>query len=50
MRGRFVHQQDGSGSLQPYGRRPSEVIYSISRQRLNQALLERRPAASRALP
>ncbi|MGO9514844.1 MAG: FAD-dependent oxidoreductase [Steroidobacteraceae bacterium] len=39
MRGRFVHQQDGSSSLQPYGRRPSEVIYSISRHRLNQALL-----------
>jgi kynurenine 3-monooxygenase len=39
MRGRFVHDRDGSGSLQPYGRRPSEVIYSISRQQLNQALL-----------
>jgi kynurenine 3-monooxygenase len=40
MRGRFVHQPDGSAALQPYGRRPSEVIYSISRQRLNAALLE----------
>jgi kynurenine 3-monooxygenase len=39
MRGRFVHQPDGSSSLQPYGQRPSEVIYSISRHRLNQALL-----------
>jgi kynurenine 3-monooxygenase len=39
MRGRFVHPRNGSGSLQPYGQRPDEVIYSISRQRLNQALL-----------
>jgi kynurenine 3-monooxygenase len=39
MRGRFIHNQDGSSSLQPYGQRPSEVIYSISRHRLNQALL-----------
>jgi kynurenine 3-monooxygenase len=40
MRGRFIHPRDGSPSLQPYGQRPSEVIYSISRQRLNQALLD----------
>jgi kynurenine 3-monooxygenase len=40
MRGRFVHQADGSAALQPYGRRPGEVIYSISRQRLNAALLD----------
>src|SRR5271170_3750483 len=40
MRGRFVHQPDGSGSFQPYGRRPEEVIYSISRAKLNRALLE----------
>jgi kynurenine 3-monooxygenase len=49
MRGRWVHQQDGSGSLQPYGARPSEVIYSISRHRLNQALLRvasRQPGVS----
>ncbi len=39
MRGRMVHRQDGSVSLQPYGLRPREVIYSISRHRLNQALL-----------
>ena len=46
MRGRFIHQADGSGSLQPYGRRPDEVIYSISRAKLNRALLKvalRRP-------
>jgi kynurenine 3-monooxygenase len=39
MRGRFVHSPDGSGSLQPYGRLPGEVIYSVSRQVLNRALL-----------
>ncbi len=39
MRGRFVHPREGSGALQPYGQRPGEVIYSVSRQRLNQALL-----------
>jgi kynurenine 3-monooxygenase len=39
MRGRFVHPREGTGSLQPYGQRPGEVIHSISRQRLNQALL-----------
>ncbi|HTB29032.1 MAG TPA: NAD(P)/FAD-dependent oxidoreductase [Steroidobacteraceae bacterium] len=40
MRGRFVHQPDGTAALQPYGQRPGEVIYSISRQRLNAALLD----------
>jgi kynurenine 3-monooxygenase len=40
MRGRFVHQADGSSGLQPYGRLPNEVIYSISRRELNNVLLE----------
>ena len=40
MRGRRVHQRDGSESLHVYGRHPSEVIYSVSRHRLNQALLD----------
>jgi kynurenine 3-monooxygenase len=40
MRGRLVHQQDGTSALQPYGQRPSEAIFSISRRRLNQALLD----------
>jgi kynurenine 3-monooxygenase len=40
MRGRFVHQADGSSGLQPYGRLPNEVIYSISRRELNNALLD----------
>ncbi len=40
MRGRLVHQQDGSEALHLYGQRPNEVIYSTSRHRLNQALLD----------
>ncbi len=40
MRGRLIHREDGTQSLQPYGQRPSEVIYSVSRHRLNQALLD----------
>jgi kynurenine 3-monooxygenase len=40
MRGRLVHQADGSTGLQPYGRLPNEVIYSISRRELNNALLD----------
>jgi kynurenine 3-monooxygenase len=40
MRGRFVHQVDGSSGLQPYGRLPSEVIYSISRRKLGNVLLD----------
>jgi kynurenine 3-monooxygenase len=39
MRGRLIHQEGGT-SLQPYGQRHDEIIYSISRQRLNQTLLE----------
>jgi kynurenine 3-monooxygenase len=40
MRGRLIHHQNGDTAFQPYGQRPNELIYSISRQRLNQALLE----------
>src|SRR5260370_6385965 len=40
MRGRLVHEKSGVQSLQLYGRRPDEVIYSISRHRLNQVLLD----------
>ena len=31
MRGRYVHQSDGSGELLPYGQRPHEIIYAVSR-------------------
>jgi len=40
MRGRLIHRLDGATALQPYGQRPNEMIYSISRHRLNQALLD----------
>ncbi len=46
MRGRLIHYQDKTTIFQPYGRRPNEVNYSVSRFRLNQALLQiaaRRP-------
>ena len=39
MRGRLIHERDGREALQLYGRRPAEIIYSISRHALNQALL-----------
>jgi kynurenine 3-monooxygenase len=40
MRGRMMHSVTGELTFQPYGRKPDEVIYSISRHRLNCALLE----------
>jgi kynurenine 3-monooxygenase len=46
MRGRMIHYQNGDTAFQPYGQRPNEVIYSVSRHRLNQALIE--VAAGRA--
>jgi kynurenine 3-monooxygenase len=39
MRGRCIHV-DGGTTLQPYGQRPNEVNYSISRLKLNQALID----------
>jgi kynurenine 3-monooxygenase len=46
MRGRLIHYENRETVFQPYGQRPNEVIYSVSRHRLNQALIEvaaRRP-------
>ncbi len=40
MRGRCIHYIDGRTQFQPYGQRPNEVIYSISRHRLNQNLID----------
>jgi kynurenine 3-monooxygenase len=40
MQGRELHATDGTPSFLPYGSRGSEVIYSISRARLNSALIE----------
>jgi len=45
MRGRMVHHRDGRTELLRYGRDDSEVIWSISRGRLNIALID---AAERA--
>src|SRR5882757_9141369 len=40
MRGRLIHHLEGGTSLQPYGQRPNELIFSISRHKLNQTLIE----------
>jgi kynurenine 3-monooxygenase len=40
MRGRMVHEHDGSAELQRYGVRPDEVIHSVSRAALNRVLVE----------
>jgi kynurenine 3-monooxygenase len=40
MRGRLIHSENGNTAFQPYGQRPNEVNYSVSRHRLNQILLE----------
>ena len=39
MRGRMMHDLQGELLLQPYGQRPDEVIYSVSRAHLNILLL-----------
>lgn len=40
MRGRMLHDVDGSLTLTPYGRTAGEVIYSISRPGLNMLLMD----------
>jgi kynurenine 3-monooxygenase len=40
MRGRMVHDLDGRQTLVPYGQRPHEVIYSVSRPGLTGVLLD----------
>ena len=40
MRGRMVHERSGASSLQPYGQREHEVIYSVGRAELNRLLIE----------
>jgi len=39
MGGRQLHQEDGSEAYQPYGAKPEEVIYSVSRAELNKRLM-----------
>jgi kynurenine 3-monooxygenase len=45
MRGRMVHDREGSSSLQRYGPDDSEVIWSVSRGALNILLLDAAEAA-----
>ncbi len=40
MRGRQLHATDGSERFLPYGQRPEEEIYAVSRNALNCALLD----------
>ena len=45
MRGRMIHDEDGGQQLQPYGNKPEEVIYSVSRGALNTTLMDAAEAA-----
>lgn len=40
LRGRLIHDSSGATTLQPYGQRAHEVIYSVGRAALNRVLLE----------
>lgn len=40
MAGRMLHDEHGQTTFLPYGHRPEEVIYSVSRGGLNQRLLD----------
>jgi len=40
MRGRMIHERSGAATLQPYGQREDEVIYSVGRAALNRVLIE----------
>lgn len=40
MRGRMVHEPSGRATLQPYGQREHEVIWSVGRADLNRVLIE----------
>src|SRR5688572_4550189 len=39
MKGRMLHEENGGLTLVPYGHRPHEVIYSVSRAELNKLLM-----------
>ena len=45
MRGRMLHQADGSEQFSPYGQREHEVIYSVPRDELNKLMLNEAVAA-----
>ena len=40
MRGRMIHERSGAATLQLYGQRQEEVIYSVGRAALNRVLIE----------
>jgi kynurenine 3-monooxygenase len=40
MAGRMLHDEQGQTTFLPYGHRPQEVIYSVSRSELNKRLLD----------
>lgn len=40
LRGRMIHNEDGTCIFQPYGRNNSEVIHSIKRNQLNSTLMD----------
>jgi kynurenine 3-monooxygenase len=40
MRGRMVHEPGAGASLQPYGQRADEVIWSVGRAELNRVLID----------
>lgn len=48
MRGRMIHSPNGRTELQPYGTTDEEVLHSVSRETINQFLLERLGAAPEA--
>ena len=39
MKGRMIHDLNGSTHLQPYGQKENEVIFSVSRAQLNMELM-----------
>ncbi|MGH8427343.1 MAG: FAD-dependent oxidoreductase [Gammaproteobacteria bacterium] len=47
MRGRLTHSREGKTELLPYGQRPQEVIYSVSRAGLNRLLVDAAAATGR---
>ncbi|WP_457652089.1 FAD-dependent oxidoreductase [Rhodocaloribacter sp.] len=47
MRGRLIHDLDGTTHFVPYGQRPSEVIRSVSRAELNRRLMSAAEATGR---
>ena len=45
MRGRMVHELGGQPRFLPYGQRPHELLYAVSRANLNHVLVDAAEAA-----